>query len=218
MLNSKKRTREHARARRLLERRLRRLSNATSRDPDRATPAPRLTIAIGGAGAQADRVRILLERLAPLLNRDRLRLALVAGTDAALARTFARWISAARLQGAVDVVHARGFLDVYRQFNDLLADTDVLWTKPSELVFYAALGLPVILDDPVGHHEWHNRRWLIASGAGIERPDPTQVERWLVRQLDRGTYVEAASRGFDALPRTGVHRIADSLQSEFTDR
>ena len=33
----------------------------------------------------------------------------------------------------------------FNQFNRWLRDTDILWTKPSELVFYCALGIPILL-------------------------------------------------------------------------
>jgi hypothetical protein len=48
---------------------------------------------------------------------------------------------------------ARDFFTYYRQLNQLLADSDVLWTKPSELSFYAGLGVPLVLAKPVGAHE-----------------------------------------------------------------
>ena len=35
--------------------------------------------------------------------------------------------------------------DYFKNFNESLRTTDVLWTKPSELVFYAALGIPIIM-------------------------------------------------------------------------
>ena len=100
----------------------------------------------------------------------------------------------------------------------LLADTDLLWTKPSELVFYAALGLPLVLDDPIGHHEWHNRKWALAAGAALELPDPPHTPSWLSDHLRRGTFCEIAERAYAALPRDGIDRIADALQIEFTGR
>ena len=34
----------------------------------------------------------------------------------------------------------------------MLRETDVLWTKPSELCFYPALGIPLIMSAPLGAH------------------------------------------------------------------
>ena len=64
-------------------------------------------------------------------------------------------------------------LDAYfRACNALLAETDILWTKPSEMTFYGALGLPLLLSPPVGAQERYNRRWAVENGAGLEQRDP----------------------------------------------
>jgi hypothetical protein len=118
----------------------------------------------------------------------------------------------------VEVVHSADFWDYYRQFNRLLADTDVLWTKPSEMVFYAALGLPLVLDDPVGHHEWHNRRWIVSAAVGTPRPELGRVGGWLADRFEDGSFITLARTAERALPRTGCERIAAVLRSEFTDR
>ena len=39
----------------------------------------------------------------------------------------------------------------------------MLWTKPSEMTFYAALGIPLILAPPLGAHERYNRRWALET-------------------------------------------------------
>ena len=51
----------------------------------------------------------------------------------------------------------------------MLLDTDILWTKPSELSFYAGLGLPIIMAPSVGAQERFNKAWLRAIGAAIPR-------------------------------------------------
>jgi hypothetical protein len=179
-------------------------------------------IAIGGAAAQTLRVRELLAALGPMVTARRVRLTLVAGTEGPLARRFDRWIARAGLYDLpadqVEILYADDFDDYYRRFNDRLADTDLLWTKPSELVFYAALGLPLILDDPIGHHEWHNRNWAFETGVALERPDPRHAATWLDDHLRRGTFCEVAERAHAGLPRDGADRIADALQQEFTPR
>ena len=52
----------------------------------------------------------------------------------------------------------------FQRFRALLAETDVLWTKPSELTFFGALGLPLLLAPPVGIHESYNLRWAREAG------------------------------------------------------
>ncbi len=198
-----------ARAREHLTQRLARLAGA--RDNARGDAgAPRLTMAIGGAGAQAGRARQLLIELAEPLADGRLRLALVAGTHRHLSRRFHRWASASlgSRSDAVEIVDGEGFAAAYRSFNRTLAATDVLWTKPSELVFYAALGLPLVLDDAVGDHERANARWILDAGAGVRRPDPGGFASALSSWLRQGRFAECANSAFERLPRRGADNIA----------
>jgi UDP-N-acetylglucosamine:LPS N-acetylglucosamine transferase len=196
------------RAEKLLEGRLRRLEG-------RAGEPPLLTVAIGGAGAQAGRVRRLLRCLAGPLRSGDLRVALVAGLRHRLARRFDRWVAVelAKAAGSVEVIEARDFAELYRRFNTLLERTDALWTKPSELSFYAALGLPLILDDPVGDHEHANARWLLDGGAARIRPAGGALETEVPAWFGDGTLGGCARAAFDRLPRGGTARIADYVLS-----
>ena len=179
-------------------------------DGGRAAP-PRITLAIGGAGAQAGRARELLYELGEHLRAGELRLALVAGLRHRLARRFRRWIEAELGSScdAVEVLEAEDFGALYSRFNELLERTDVLWTKPSELSFYAALGLPMILDDPVGAHEHANAHWLLEAGAALNRPASGEAGSEISSWLADGTLARCARRGYESLPRGGTEAIAD---------
>jgi UDP-N-acetylglucosamine:LPS N-acetylglucosamine transferase len=140
----------------------------------------------------------------------------VAGSRHRLARRFRRWADA-ELNGArsaVEVVAADDFHELYSRFNELLERTDVLWTKPSELSFYAALGLPLILDDPVGAHEHANARWLLDAGAALGRPAPVKIEETIGSWLNDGTLADCALRGFERLPRGGLSRIVSRVLND----
>jgi hypothetical protein len=192
------------RARELLEWRLARLRGNTAKPP-------LVTFAVGGAGAQARRARGLLVDLAGPLRQGSVRLALVAGLRKNLARKFRRWAAEIGLQrgsGAVSIVEADSFEELYRTFNSTLEQTDVLWTKPSELSFYAALGLPLILDDPVGDHERANARWVRDVGAGVNRPGGQDFGSLVTSWLRDGTLAACAENGFARLRRGGAAAIA----------
>lgn len=178
-----------------------------------APDVPLLTFAVGGAGAQTDRARQILHELADPVRSGSLRLALVAGTHRGLAARFRSWCGreiGARAERAVEIVEGADFGAYYRSFNALLERTDVLWTKPSELVFYAALGLPLILDDPVGAHERANRRWVLDARAGVDRPPARRIAETISSWLANGTLADCARAGFESLPRGGTRRIAES--------
>jgi UDP-N-acetylglucosamine:LPS N-acetylglucosamine transferase len=189
-----------------LTRRLRRLRGEDAE-------APLLTFAVGGAGAQAARARQLLRELAGPLRSGELRLALVAGLKSGLAARFRRWAKVAvePYGEAVEVLHASTFEALYRSFNSLLSRTDVLWTKPSELSFYAALGVPLILDDPVGDHERANARLVLDAQAAVLRPPREAVAHAISDGLSRGAFARAAENGFRRLPRNGTERIAETV-------
>ncbi|MES1244195.1 MAG: hypothetical protein ABUT39_21500 [Acidobacteriota bacterium] len=174
---------------------------------------PLATFTVGGAGAQAELARSLLRSLRPMLGEDRLRLCLSAGVRQEVADRFTAWSREAGLDGhpAVSILCEKDFGSYYTAFNRLLAETDILWTKPSEMTFYAALGLPLVLSAPVGVHEGYNRRWAIENGAGLKQRHPDYAGYWLREWLAEGTLAAAAWSGFLRLPKFGVYHILERV-------
>ncbi len=175
-----------------------------------------IVFAVGGAGAQVDLTALFLERLRDHLVRDRIRLHLVAGTRKEVADAFLEQLERARLASAigtqVSVLYAEDFSKYYRSFNRLLARSDVLWTKPSELSFYAGLGIPLVLTHPVGTHERYNRRWLREQGAGLKQRRPDHLPTWFDEWCADGTLAQAAFSAYIRIPRDGTLRIAEAVQ------
>ena len=101
--------------------------------------------------------------------------------------------------------------DYLDRFEALLGRADLLWTKPSELVFYAALGLPLVCAPPVGVHERYNRRWVTEAGAGLRQGDPSFAWQWISHWLEDGTLAAAAWSGFQRLPKFGAYRILEAV-------
>ena len=165
--------------------------------------------AVGGAGAQIGVARRLLATLREPLAAGRLRLVLVAGLRPRIAATFERWIAAADVGDAATVLFERDFAAYYRRFNETLARADALWTKPSELTFYAALGLPLLLAQPLGVHERRNRAWALSHGAAIDASDVAATAARLPSLLADGSLAAAAWNGFTRLPADGTRRILD---------
>jgi len=174
---------------------------------------PLLTFAVGGAGAQAELARRFLPALRPALLGGRLRLALVAGVRPEVRHLFEEALSEARLGGCpeVELLQEPEFDAYYRGFNALLARTDILWTKPSEMTFYAALGLPLVCAPPVGVHEQRNRRWVREAGAGFKQREPGHAGEWLLDLVDEGALAAAAWAGYVRLPKFGLQRILEEV-------
>jgi hypothetical protein len=172
---------------------------------------PRVVFAVGGAGAQVEMAAEFLPGMAPALKAGRYRLTLVAGVRSEVRERFERWVEQAGLAVGehVDILFEGDVVAYFEAFNRLLADTDVLWTKPSEITFFAALGLPLVFSWPVGVHEQYNRRWGIEAGAGLKQRDPRFAAEWLAEWLADGTLAAAAWNGFMRLPKFGLYRILE---------
>ena len=179
---------------------------------------PLLTYAVGGTGAQADMARKFLPSLREPLEAGRLRLSLVAGVRAEVAERFHDWLRRAGLEPllgeAVEVLHHPEFVPYYRRFNELLAGTDLLWTKPSEMTFYGGLGIALILAKPIGVHERKNRRWARERGAALKHRDPRHAAQWIGEWLEEGLLASAAWSGFQLLPAAGTYRILEAVGAQ----
>lgn len=180
---------------------------------DKPSP-PHLVFAVGGAGAQSELAARFVPSLAPLLRSGRLKLTLVAGIREKVRTEFAAVIRQAKLipeleSGQIQILHCQSITTYFDDFNRLLAEADILWTKPSELCFYAALGLPLILSSPVGSHEKENQRWVQQAGAAVLQGPPESAADWLSELLEDGTLAGAALAGAMRLPRHGLYRIVE---------
>jgi hypothetical protein len=185
--------------------------------PDVAEP-PRLVFAVGGTGAQAELSARFLPSLKPLINDKKLRLTLVAGVRDEVRARFEQELLKSGLSSeigkSIDILHEPDLDRYFDRFDQLLADTDVLWTKPSELVFYAGLGIPLLLAPPVGIHESYNLRWVRENGAGLKQRDPRVVGERILDHLSDGNLAAAAWAGYRRLPNRGLYRILERLQAD----
>lgn len=178
----------------------------------RAAIPPRLTFAVGGAGAQVDLARQFLPSLVPLVRQGRLRLTLVAGVNVHVAQRFSGILETAGLGGEsapVEILYEANRDAYFERFNATLDDTDILWTKPSELTFFGALGIALVFAPPVGVHEVLNRRWAMERGAGLKQDHPAAAGQWIGDWLAEGVLAGAAWNGFRRLPRQGTRRIRE---------
>jgi hypothetical protein len=178
---------------------------------------PLLAFAVGGAGAQAGIAAAFLPHMRRLVEDGLLKVALVAGVRPEVEARFREAVARSGLEGrlghGIEILCAPDFGAYYSRFNALLARTDVLWTKPSEMTFYGALGLPLLLAPPVGVHERYNRRWARESGAGFTQREPTYAAEWISDWLADGILAGAAWAGYMRLPKFGLYRILEAVAS-----
>ena len=185
--------------------------------PEEERRPPLLVFAVGGTGTQVGIARRLLPSFRKKILDGKIRIALVAGIRAEVAAKLQAAVLDAgladRIGSGIEILMERDFDAYYRRFNQLLARTDILWTKPSELTFYAALGIPLILSSPVGVHEFSNRRWARESGAGLKQRDARYAAGWIDEWLADGILAAAAWSGYRRLPKLGLYRILNHFDS-----
>ena len=175
--------------------------------------APTLTFAVGGAGAQRELGRQILVSLKEKIQKKEINLNLVAGSRNDVYIYFKLRIEEMGLEKNfgknLNIVFDIDKEEYFNKFNKVLRTTDVLWTKPSELVFYAGLGIPIIMAPSVGSQENFNREWLKRIGAGISQQNPRYTHEWLFDWINSGWLAEAAVSGFLDERQFGVYSIED---------
>jgi hypothetical protein len=193
---------------------------------------PLIVFAVGGAGAQVPLAKQLIRGMRKQLEQGTLRLALVAGRRPEVADALREALhqsgltpkdpeepalpatGGARRRGALEEIELLEDSDVFsyfRRLNALLARADALWSKPSEMTFFAGLGLPFISAPPVGVHEAWNLRWASDRGAALPQHDPALAGEWLSEWLEDGVLAGAALSGYWRLPQLGLYEICDQV-------
>ncbi len=177
-----------------------------------------VTFAVGGAGAQREIGAAALASLAPRLLDGSFRLNLVAGKRAEVADYFTARLNevAARYPGvekAVRIVYHPEDAGYFAAFAEILHETDLIWSKPSELSFYSGLGIPILMAPTIGSQENHNRDWLLEIQSGIDQKDPEYANEWLWDLLNEGRLAESAWDGFLKARKYGTYKIVEILRT-----
>jgi len=177
-----------------------------------------ITFVIGGAGAQKEIGSHLMKSLKKKIQESKVKLVLVAGTHLDIKQYFedeAKKEGLTKyLQKNINILAELTKKDYFAKFNQILNTTDILWTKPSELSFYSALGLPIILSPPIGSQEGWNKKWLFGTGAGLDQEDQRFVSEWLDEMLADGRLARSAWQGFLNAPRMGTYNIEKEVFKE----
>lgn len=172
-----------------------------------------LMFAVGGAGAQREIGETILKSLKKKIINDEIKLILVAGSRSEVSTYFKNQVLRAgmkkELGKGVEILYCRERRDYFQLFNERLRKTDIVWTKPSEVSFYAGLGLPIIMAPSIGSQEEFNRSWLKSYAAGITQRRPEYAHEWLFDWINDGRLARAAMHGFTEVPKLGSFKIED---------
>lgn len=168
-----------------------------------------IMFAVGGAGAQKEIGIKIARSLAVKIWAGEVKLILVAGIRKRVKEYFEKNIEKFRLGGSknIEIIFEKDIQSYFQKFNQALRTTDILWTKPSELSFYSALGIPIIIAPPVGSQEDLNQKWLLRIGAGMLQENPKYTQQWLFDFLKSGRFAEIAMEGFIKGEKLGTFNI-----------
>jgi len=172
-----------------------------------------IIFAVGGAGAQKEVGIKIVESLTKKIKANKIKIILVAGIKEKVKNFFLEKIRELNLENNknIEIIYDFSIENYFKKFNQKLKKTDILWTKPSELSFYTALGLPIIIAPPIGSQEHFNKSWLFKSGFGSPQKNPRDTEQWLFDWIKHGYLAEAAMQGFIEGEKLGTLRIKNII-------
>lgn len=174
-----------------------------------------ILFSMGGAGAQREIGFQILKNLKAKIFNEEIKLILSVGTNEKAKEYFEKKIENLKLKGKkfVEILFSKDIEDYFQKFNQTLRKTDILWTKPSELSFYSALGIPIIIAPPIGSQEEFNMRYLLKSGYGLAQENPRYLNQWLFDWLEEGYLAECAMEGFIEGEKLGAMNIANIVST-----
>ena len=173
-----------------------------------------ITYAVGGAGAQKEIGYQLAQSLRNKIREGEIRLNLVAGVREDVKDYFEE-LKSELFPGSPNlrIIYSPGKDAYFQEFSRVIRETDLLWTKPSELSFYCGLGIPIIISPPIGAQEVYNKKWLLEVQAGIPMEDPKYTDQWLLDLLYEGRLAESAWDGFLKARKYGTYKIEEILET-----
>ncbi|MEK7174629.1 MAG: hypothetical protein AAB759_03140 [Patescibacteria group bacterium] len=181
--------------------------------PRRADHPLTVMFAIGGAGAQRNIALAAAGAFEPKIRAQTIRFRIAVGSRKEPRDLVRAGLIKLGLEKNVELIGAKTTTEYFSAFNEALRETDILWTKPSELSFYAGLGIPIIIAPPLGSQEDFNKDWLMTIGAGMPQKDPRYVDQWLFDYLEAGWFAEAALQGFVGVEKAGAYHIEQIVKN-----
>src|SRR3989344_313126 len=164
-------------------------------------------VILTGYPLQKENAAMAVNSLKEKIKNKELRVIISVGTHHELKEYFANHVRDLQLDGWIHILSGNTINEYFEKFNQALRTTDILWTKPSELSFYGALGIPIIIAPPLGSQEDFNKRWILHIGAGTEQGNIQYADKWIFDMLNTGDLAEMAMQGFIEMEKMGTYKI-----------
>jgi hypothetical protein len=175
-----------------------------------------IMFSVGGAGAQKEIPIDIIKSLFKKIKSKMVNVIVSVGIRKEMVEYYADNIKGLKLDGQAKVLYGENINDYFEKFNQALRQTDILWTKPSELSFYAGLGIPIVLAPCIGSQEEFNRKWLLHVGAAMAQEDPKYADQWLFDSIYAGDFAEMAMQGFVEIEKMGTYNIEKIIKRIFS--
>ena len=183
--------------------------------PEKSDHPLTILFSVGGAGAQKEIAIKIVKSLRERIKRGEIKIILSAGIREKIKKYFEKNLAEIKCNEEraryIEIIFEKDIESYFQKFNLALRKTDILWTKPSELSFYSALGIPIIISSSIGSQEEFNMRWLLKSGFGIFQENPNYTNQWLFDWLEKGYLAEAAMEGFVEGEKLGTLKIKNII-------
>ncbi len=183
--------------------------------PEKSDHPLTILFSIGGAGAQKEIALDIINSLKEKIKLKEIKVIISVGVRDEMRKYYEDRISDLKLDGGVYILSGITIDEYFDKFNKALRKTDILWTKPSELSFYAGLGIPVIVAPTIGSQEDFNKRWLLHVGVGVSQEDPKYTAEWFYDMLNSGNFAEMAMQGFLEIEKKGVFNIEKIITGKY---
>ncbi len=183
----------------------------------RANSSVPLTIMFpfSGAGAYANILADLVKTILDDLREGSLRLMVSCGNNEHALRNAENIFTNYGLDESefAEIMFDKDIFGSFDRFNRALKSVDLIITKPSEMVFYAGLGIPMAFLPPIGAHEAKNRRYLVENKCAVDMGAVSEFPLWLDEARRSGKLLEFAEMGYRNIPKTGTYEIDDIMGS-----
>ena len=186
--------------------------------PEKSDHPLTIMFSIGGAGAQKEMCCKILKSLSRKIKSNEVKIILSAGIKKTVRDFLLDNVKKTGLESElnknIEIIFSDNIINYFSIFNRKLRKTDILWTKPSELSFYAGLGIPIIIAPSIGSQEDFNRKWLLHVGAGFPQQNLKYTDEWLFDLLNGGRLAEGAMQGFVEIEKMGTYNIEKIISQE----
>jgi hypothetical protein len=172
-----------------------------------------IMFALSGSAAYFKSLRSFIVDILPALRERRLRLFVALNNHRALKRIVEGWIRGSNVEdeGSLSFLYHTDIWQAFSMCNAALKETDLLITKPGETIFYAGLGIPLVLLPPIGKHEESNREYLLDNHAAIDFDRTEPLDTRMERKRKEGVLAELATSAMENLPKQGTFLIHDLI-------